>query len=589
MRTESLSENSAESSMNNEIEEKIPEKTAEPEFSEELEVQEEPAENGKGVEEEAVTVVAEDAQEEIVEDGAEVESTDSPENTEPPVEAKEAEIPLRKIDPQALTVIKRLRAKGYEAYLTGGCVRDLLLGKKPKDFDVATSAKPEEVKKIFRNCRLVGRRFLLAHVCFAGRKIIETSTFRKNPIDLAEDLPEDLLVKDDNVYGTVEEDAVRRDLTINGLFYDPLEGTVLDFVEGRKDLEAQIIRTIGDPDVRFREDPVRIIRAIKFATRLGFGFEEKTLAAMKAHAAEVVRCAPSRLQEEILRLLVSGHAHESLMLFKEVGLLENLMPELAMVLNGKLSTDLQPTRVKSRALIESDSEETEENIEDFDESAQEASEVEADTEDHDELIETIEPVELDSEENTAEDEEKPEPAEPIDLSAEEVESNLIYWEAILKAIDEIKLRKAGIPSPVAFAALLLPAYGSYERSKLNERNWVDRLCIDWSQRIRLPRHDQDHLRLLLSSIELFSPEKLEQKASQYLVRKPWFREALLLYIIHLIAKGESLEALEPWKQLAKLAKKPFMQERYVFRRSNNFFRRGRFNRNRSGRRPYKRN
>ena len=177
------------------------------------------------------------------------------------------------IDLNALWVIKRLRAKNYEAYLTGGCVRDLLLGRTPKDFDVATNAKPEEVRQIFKNSRLIGRRFLLAHVFFPGNKIVETATFRANPLDVQEDLPEDLLLTHDNVYGNIEEDARRRDLTINGLFYDPIEGKVLDFVGGRADLEARLIRTIGDPDIRFQEDPVRILRAIKFASCLGFQIE----------------------------------------------------------------------------------------------------------------------------------------------------------------------------------------------------------------------------------------------------------------------------------------------------------------------------
>src|ERR1051325_8591044 len=164
------------------------------------------------------------------------------------------EIPLHLIDQDALWVVKRLHAKGDEAYLTGGCVRDLLRGRTPKDFDVATAAPPNQVKAVFRNCRLVGRRFRLAHVFFPSGKVIETATFRANPIDELEDLPQDLLVERDNVFGNVEQDARRRDLTVNGLFYDPLKGKVIDHVDGRKDLEARLIRTIGEPDVRFRED-----------------------------------------------------------------------------------------------------------------------------------------------------------------------------------------------------------------------------------------------------------------------------------------------------------------------------------------------
>src|SRR5262245_9420686 len=189
------------------------------------------------------------------------------------------EIDPSRIDLNALWVVRRLRAKGHEAYLTGGCVRDLLLNRAPKDFDVATSARPEEVKNIFRNCRLIGRRFLLAHVVFPGGKIIETATFRAKPNDeqsSTEEESDDLLVVDDNVYGTIKEDAFRRDLTVNGLFYDPVEGKVIDYVGGKDDLQARLIRTIGDPEIRLQEDPVRILRSIRFAKRLGFEIEPQT-------------------------------------------------------------------------------------------------------------------------------------------------------------------------------------------------------------------------------------------------------------------------------------------------------------------------
>ena len=250
--------------------------------------------------------------------------------------AEDPEIPLELIDHDALWVVRRLRAKGYEAYLTGGCVRDLLLGRQPKDFDVATAAHPEQVRKVFRNCRLIGRRFRLAHVYFPNGKVIETATFRANPLETQEDLPEDLLVERDNVFGSVEEDARRRDLTINGLFYDPLAGKVLDFVDGRQDLEARLIRTIGDPDIRFQEDPVRILRAIKFATRLDFDFETQTLAAMRAHVADLARCAAPRLLEELHRLLSSGNAANAFRLCEEVGVLDVLVPELTQALRGDL-------------------------------------------------------------------------------------------------------------------------------------------------------------------------------------------------------------------------------------------------------------
>ena len=189
----------------------------------------------------------------------------------------QAEIDPRSLDIDAVKVVNRLHQNGHEAYLVGGCVRDLLVGRTPKDFDIATSALPSEVRGIFRNCRLIGRRFRLAHVYFRGGKIIEVSTFRANPItDLEptepvpnEERSDDLLIDDDNVFGTAEQDARRRDFTINGLFYDVAEGRVLDFVRGRRDLEQRLVRTIGDPERRMREDPIRILRAVRFASQVG--------------------------------------------------------------------------------------------------------------------------------------------------------------------------------------------------------------------------------------------------------------------------------------------------------------------------------
>lgn len=200
-----------------------------------------------------------------------------------------AEIDPDELDPDALKVVLRLHQHGHQAYMVGGCVRDLLLGRKPKDFDIATSATPNEVRGIFRNCRLIGRRFRLAHVYFKGGKIIEVSTFRANPTELeaaangGEDdgEGEDLLITHDNVFGTAQQDARRRDFTINGLFYDVAEGRVIDYVRGRRDLDERFIRTIGDPEVRMREDPVRILRAVRFAAKLELDIESRTYAAME--------------------------------------------------------------------------------------------------------------------------------------------------------------------------------------------------------------------------------------------------------------------------------------------------------------------
>ncbi|MBA3821133.1 MAG: polynucleotide adenylyltransferase PcnB, partial [Deltaproteobacteria bacterium] len=234
------------------------------------------------------------------------------------------------IDPDADRVVRKLTKAGYKTYLVGGCVRDLLVQKKPKDFDVATSATPNEIKSTFRNSRIIGRRFRLAHVFF-GSKIIETSTFRANPRD--ED-DHDLLIRRDNVFGTETDDARRRDFTINGLFYDVEREEVIDHVGGLADLDAKLMRTIGDPDVRFQEDPVRMLRAIKFAARLDFGFEPATWRALLRWRGEISKCAPPRLLEEIHRLMRGGAARRSFELLVETGVLAVLSPYLAGLLEG---------------------------------------------------------------------------------------------------------------------------------------------------------------------------------------------------------------------------------------------------------------
>jgi poly(A) polymerase len=239
------------------------------------------------------------------------------------------------LDPDAVKVVRRLRRASHQAYLVGGCVRDLLLGIRPKDFDVATSAHPNQVKDTFRNSRLIGRRFRLAHVFFRGGKIVEVSTFRANPLDELQDLPQDLLIRHDNVFGSAEEDARRRDFTINGLFYDVDEGRVLDYVGGKEDLRARLIRTIGNPDVRMREDPVRILRAIRFASKCAFDLEPNTLAAMKAHVHEIPRCAPPRVLEEVLKLVRSGASRRSFELLRAVGALRILLPPVAAYLENR--------------------------------------------------------------------------------------------------------------------------------------------------------------------------------------------------------------------------------------------------------------
>jgi poly(A) polymerase len=247
-----------------------------------------------------------------------------------------ADIDPARLDVDGIKILNRLHRFGHEAYFVGGCVRDLMIGRTPKDHDIATSAHPGEVRSLFRNCRLIGRRFRLAHVFFRGGKLIEVATFRANPTEVAADLglegdevPDDLLITRDNVFGTAEEDARRRDFTINGLFYDIRLGRVIDFVDGRPDLEKRTIRTIGNPEIRMREDPVRILRAVRFAARMNFDLDPQTYAAMEGAVEDLPRCAPARVLEEVFRLLRGGTSREAFRLLHALGALQYLLPPVA--------------------------------------------------------------------------------------------------------------------------------------------------------------------------------------------------------------------------------------------------------------------
>jgi tRNA nucleotidyltransferase/poly(A) polymerase len=283
----------------------------------------------------------------------------------------------RDIDPDALKVLYRLHEHNYVAYLVGGSVRDLLLDRHPKDFDIGTSAHPHQIKKLFRNCWIIGRRFRLAHVKF-GPKTIEVATFRRL-VDAAEmaaeaaaaaereaevgaiaereaDTPgnedadnrpeadertrheirprmrrraEDHLIHRDNAYGTPEEDAFRRDFTVNALFYDIGTFSIIDYTGGLRDLESRVIRSIGIPEVRFLEDPVRMLRAVVLAARLEFSIDPESLEAIEHHKHEIARSAAPRLLEEYFKILRSGHAAEAFRQLGETGLLKEITPELA--------------------------------------------------------------------------------------------------------------------------------------------------------------------------------------------------------------------------------------------------------------------
>ncbi len=232
------------------------------------------------------------------------------------------------ISEYALKVLYRLSKAGYEAYLVGGGVRDLLLGREPKDFDVATDARPEEVNRLFRNCRLIGRRFRLAHIHF-GREIIEVATFRaghdeENGDALTSD--SGMLMRD-NVYGSLEDDAWRRDFTVNALYYDIRDFSVVDYTGGVPDLKAGLLRMIGDPDKRFREDPVRMLRAVRFAAKLGFRIEPRCEAAIRDLGYLLEEVPAARLFDETLKMFLAGSAVQSYELLRHYDLFKHLFPD----------------------------------------------------------------------------------------------------------------------------------------------------------------------------------------------------------------------------------------------------------------------
>jgi poly(A) polymerase len=248
---------------------------------------------------------------------------------EPRVVSGRGRVRRETLDPDAVHVVSRLQRMGHAAYLVGGCVRDLLLGLEPKDFDVATDATPNRIRRVFRNAWIIGRRFRLAHVRFPDGKVVETATFRADPGERGTH-PEgdDRPIFWDNAFGTAAEDARRRDFTVNALFYDPFRDEVLDYVGGLEDVERRVIRTIGDPARRMREDPVRMVRAAHFAARMGGEVESSLLAAIRENASEIEKASPARLYVELLKVLTRGSARPTIWTLHEVGVLEHWLPEL---------------------------------------------------------------------------------------------------------------------------------------------------------------------------------------------------------------------------------------------------------------------
>ncbi|OZB03615.1 MAG: poly(A) polymerase [Idiomarina sp. 34-48-12] len=259
-------------------------------------------------------------------------------------------ISRKDISEPALKVLYRLHNSGYQAYLVGGCVRDLILGLHPKDFDIATNATPEQVRKLFRNCRLVGRRFRLAHVVF-GREIIEVATFRGHH-DSAEDERTDKVAKQDdegmllrdNVYGTIDEDAQRRDFTVNALYYNIADFSIIDFADGMKDIEAGVLRMIGDAPTRYREDPVRMLRAVRFATKLNMRLDDTVAKPIHELAPLLQNIPPARLFEEVLKLFTAGKGLANFEMLVDYHLFQQMFPLLKSYLAAPTEAPYQMLR-----------------------------------------------------------------------------------------------------------------------------------------------------------------------------------------------------------------------------------------------------
>ena len=227
------------------------------------------------------------------------------------------------LDQDALKILKKLNKSGHETYLVGGCIRDILLGHKPKDFDIATSATPEQIHKLFKRSRIIGRRFKLVHIMFSARKFIEVATFRAGKVQTSNDG----LVLRDNYYGTLEDDVFRRDFTVNGLYYDIKKSEVIDYVGGLDDLKALKIKMIGDPSERFEEDPVRMIRAVRFQAKLNANIESQLIEAIQTNSQLLAKIPPARLYEEVIKLF---HNENSIEIFHELdrlGLLRHLFSQ----------------------------------------------------------------------------------------------------------------------------------------------------------------------------------------------------------------------------------------------------------------------
>lgn len=451
---------------------------------------------------------------------------------------------VRGLDADALKVVQRLLAAGHEAYLVGGCVRDLYLGRRPKDFDVATSATPEAIRRLFRNSRIIGRRFKLAHVFF-GPKIIETSTFRTAP---QTDESEDLLITHDNEWGTVEDDARRRDFTINGLFYDVETEKIVDFVDGLTDLEARIIRTIGDPVVRFREDPVRMIRAIKFAARLNFEFDPTTWQALLEVAPDIVKCSKARVLEEIYKLLRGGSARRSFDLMLEAGLMQSMMPSYVQLFGDDVESGARALLDASREFADGQATQKRPEVrlhpeESFPGRAPAIRDVDPANQSH--LALRLDP---DFRRKALEEDEDAED----DRDGDELPPALLL-QRFFAALDDYTLHTSqaaanGVLQAVLFAPLLGDDLTSGTRHTLDRR--IDDLMAPVGAALGIARRDRDLARqILMAHRRMVEPANRRRRVS--MSQRQYFHDALIFLGVAVQATGDDGSELGQWQRLAR--------------------------------------
>ena len=465
-----------------------------------------------------------------------------PEQTEEPLIIS-LPLPRGWIDPNAAKVLRRLDQFGHQTYLVGGCVRDLLVGRYPKDFDVATSAKPREVKHTFRNCRLIGRRFRLAHILFRN-SIIEVATFRQAPKDEEEEVDtvgeatgDDLLIRDDNVFGTAYDDAFRRDFTINALYYDLVQQRVIDYVNGYADIEDRIIRTIGDPARRFQEDPIRMLRAIKFSSNLGFKIEENTWNAMVEVSHDLTKSAVPRIQEEIFKMLRSGYSERAFEQLQAAGLLKLILPDQNHFFRAAPPVSNKIDEVEAALVVPV------------------AAEIESGQQ-VDEALAAQAPSlsDSDSQENDADEtsQDREEPWRPT--------TDLPPLRAYLDTFDHMveplgnHLYLAVLALHPAMAEVDLDLRASPQEQLTREAaSWL----ADTGADLRLPRRDREAARHAVMGFSRMLFKRDRRRLVSTLAKKSYFPEATALYGLHCLTTGEDIDTF--WRSVDRLGDAPALR------------------------------